>query len=527
VRKVLGQRGAARTYLADDVDGLVVLKELSFFTEPDAATLAAFHQEARQLQSLTHPRIPRYLDMLQLGTGVGTRLYLSQEFVEGTSLEVELSRRRATELEARELARQVLDILHYLQGRSPPVFHGDLKPANLIRRSDDALFLVDFGAAWVRGETGVEASRYTRPDQRAGELDATTDFYALGVTLVDSLTWEPQWKQRAAAPEALASHVDVSPGFREFLARLLASERELRFTSAAEALRELEAPEHAPAAHAPPRRAWRVAVGVGAALLIFGAGFVTGRATQVAPPPLVKRTLPSPERPEPRPRPQPLPAPSAPAVPPVQAVTPATLATAPLTASATPEAPDMINSTYPVGAPTHLRQEPAPDHQSRDCEYAGFGIASASGNVLQSAAEDAFDHDLSTTWRSNPSMGAWLSVDLGQPRALNGLVLAAGWKTSSTARAPITVETSLDDVEWTPLITMSTLAQTPPVPYRAWFPRRVAQYVRFRTADWQRGEAFVSTFELYGPDCPLERTASRNIRDNQINPLRLTPTPAR
>jgi serine/threonine protein kinase len=279
VRKVLGQRGAARTYLADDVDGLVVLKELSFFTPPGQDTLTAFHQEARQLQALTHPRIPRYLDMLQLGTGAGTRLYLAQEFVEGTSLEEQLAARRVTELEARELARQVLDILHYLQGRSPPVFHGDLKPSNLIRRADDALFLVDFGAAWVRDEADVEPSRYTLPDQRAGELDNTTDFYALGVTLVDALTWEPEWKQRAARPEELASHVDVSPSFREFLARLTASERNLRFTSVAEALRELDAPEQAPPPPPSRRRLWLAAAGAGAALLLFGAGFVTGRAT--------------------------------------------------------------------------------------------------------------------------------------------------------------------------------------------------------------------------------------------------------
>jgi serine/threonine protein kinase len=514
VRKVLGQRGAARTYLADDVDGLVVLKELSFFTPPDEATLAAFHQEARQLQALTHPRIPRYLDMLQLGTGVDTRLYLAQEFVEGTSLEEQLASRRATELEARELARQVLDILHYLQSRSPPVFHGDLKPANLIRRPDDALFLVDFGAAWVRGETDVEPSRYTPPDQHAGELDHTTDFYALGVTLVDALTWEPTWKQRAAGPEELASHVDVSPSFREFLARLTAPERELRFTSVTEALRELEAPEQALPPPPSRRRVWMVAAGASAALLLFGAGFVTGRMTAPRRPPFARHEprahdhspLPAQLSPPPSPSPRPA-APSGPG----PVTSPGILSISP----GTVRAPVMMDAVGPVA---QLKQEPAVNHRPRDCEYARLGTASASAHMQQSAASQAFDHDLRTTWSSPPSTEAWLQVDLGKPRTIDSLVFAGGWRTKPGRKAPSSLETSLDGSRWTPLLTMFDELATPPVPYRAWFPAREARYVRFFSKHWDmdRGEALVSTFELYGPDCPLKQTPSRDISNTDL-----------
>ncbi|HEX8698670.1 MAG TPA: discoidin domain-containing protein [Myxococcaceae bacterium] len=476
VRKVLGQRGAARTYLADDVDGLVVLKELSFFTPPDAATLAAFHEEARQLQSLTHPRVPRYLDMLQLGTGVDTRLYLAQEFVEGTSLEQQLATRRATELEARELARQVLDILHYLQSRSPPVFHGDLKPSNLIRRPDDALFLVDFGAAWVRGETNVEPSRYTPPDQHAGELDVTTDFYALGVTLVDALTWEPEWKQRAAGLEELASHVDVSPSFREFLARLTASERNLRFTSAAEALRELESPEQAPPSRLSRRRVWLAAAGAGGALLLFGAGFVTGRATAPRRPRMEWNESPARySHPGQRIPPAPPPVP-----------------------------------------PDSVIQEPATDHQSLDCEYAGRGVRSGSASSSSPSSDEryAFDRDLSTAWRSYTSREAWLQVDLRQVRTINGLVFAGSWHVPSSRVHKSLVQTSLDGYNWSLLIKITREPTDPPMPYRIWFPDRAVRYVRFIGAHGDYGNAVVSTFELYGPDCPLKRPATMDAIDN-------------
>jgi serine/threonine-protein kinase len=277
VRQVLGQRGAGRTYLADDAEERVVLKELSFSTEPSAATLQAFHQEARQLQGLTHPRIPRYLDLLQLGVGVDTRLYLVQEFIEGTPLQEELAGRPCTELEARELSRQVLDILCYLQSRSPQVFHGDLKPTNLIRRPDGALFLVDFGAGWVRGDASPAPSRHTPPEQTGGELDATTDLFSLGVTLVEALSWQRGTPADAWDPGVFLSRVDVSSGFREFLTQLASEDPALRFASAAQALRVLERPELPPLPR--HRRLWPVIIGVGAALLLFAAGFVMGRLT--------------------------------------------------------------------------------------------------------------------------------------------------------------------------------------------------------------------------------------------------------
>lgn len=496
VRKVLGQRGPARTYLADDVDGLVVLKELSFFTAPDEATLAAFHQEARQLQALNHPRIPRYLDLLQLGTGLDTRLYLSQEFIEGAPLATQLSSRRSTELEARELARHVLDILHYLQSRSPPVFHGDIKPANLIRRPDEALFLVDFGAAWVRGDADTEPSRYLPPDQRRGELDATTDFHALGVTLVDLLTWEPQWKQRAAGAEELASHLDVSPSFREFLARLTASEPSMRFTSVSEALRELEAPEQAPAPPRVERRGLLIAAGAGAALLVFGAGFAAGRLT--APRPRASEPH-AQQRPFRHPMPsKPAPAPSSPTN------SPGSMAISAGTVSST-----VTSQPAPVPAP--LRQEMAINHQPRDCEYAGFKASRASSQEPLRYASHAFDRDLSTSWRSFPNkQDAWLQVDLGQRRTLDSLAFAGGGK------AELEVHTSLDGGRWTPLVKLNSAQANPSTPYQVWFPARQARHVRLSAIRFEGVDAVVSSFELYGPDCPLEAPAISDHANSEL-----------
>jgi serine/threonine protein kinase len=477
VRQVLGQRGAARTYLADDVDGLVVLKELSFSQAPSEATLRAFHQEARQLQSLTHPRIPRYLDMLQLGLGADTRLYLAQEFIEGTPLENELAGRHSTELDARELARQVLDILRYLQSRSPQVFHGDLKPANLIRRPDGALFLVDFGAVWVRGGAGAEVSRYTPPEQTNGELDASTDLFALGVLLVDALSWDPQWKHRKeATAEALATSLDVAPPFREFLERLTSVKPAFRFTSADDALRELDAPVQPPLS--PWRRMRPVALGAGAALLIFGAGFLTGRATS---PPSYSEQRPT----------------TPPIIAPQRAPRPGV-----------PHPPDISNRIHSSGAELGIKEQWAPGHEPRPCELSKNGFASASGYYESGVAGAAFDHDPGTQWRSDMSTGAWVQVDLGSPRELTAMVLDWAWDTRFGRTATSMVMTSLDGVRWSHLHSVTNRPENNNVPRRVWFPQRVARYVRFTGTDWHGGWAHVRSIELYGPKCPLPQAPS-------------------
>lgn len=466
VRQVLGQRGAARTYLAEDADGLVVLKELSFSSEPSAATLQAFHQEARQLQGLTHPRIPRYLDLLQLGLGSDTRLYLVQEFIEGTPLESELTGRHSTEVEARELARQVLDILRYLQSRSPQVFHGDLKPANLIRRADGALFLVDFGAAWVRGGTRSESSRYTPPEQDQGELDAATDLFGLGVTLVDALSWDPAFKQQKLTPtEKLAASVDVTPSFRDFLARLTAVDPALRFASAPEALHELDVPEQAP--RPPSRRLKRVALAAGAAVLIFGAGYATGRHNALSQPPQVIED--------------------------------------PMPPGVAPRTTRDLAGTFHTEEPTlQAREEFAPYHEARGCEFAGHALATTSGFSGTGDASKAFDRNSTTAWRSNESTGAWVQVDLSRDYTLTALVLDWAWDTRFGSSATSTVSTSLDGQHWSALYSATNEPKNNSTPRRVWFPQRVARYVRFTGTDWHGGGATLRSLELYGPECPLQ-----------------------
>jgi len=115
VRRVLGQSPYSRTYLARGADAEdVVLKELLFTLVPDIQQIEAFEREARLIQGLSHPSIPKLLAFFQEGTGVHLRLYRASEFVPGASLLERIKLDRFSEKQARGFARQVLQILSYL-----------------------------------------------------------------------------------------------------------------------------------------------------------------------------------------------------------------------------------------------------------------------------------------------------------------------------------------------------------------------------------------------------------------------------
>ncbi len=270
IESVLVQTGHARVYRARDRDGeLVALKELVFTQVPDVQTLTFFEREAKLLAQLDHPGIPRFVGSFIEGEGVHTRLYLAQEFIFGETLADRLAHHRFTEAELVGIARDVLKILVYLQSVTPPVYHRDVKPANLVMRDDGSIVLVDFGAARDVGTTGgaslVGTFGYIPHEQLVGIVDATSDLYGLGTTLAHLATRRPPW--RSADRSQLLRDATLSDTFKAFVHRLAADQRADRFDGAAAALAALDAPEK-------PRRRVPAWVGLAAAAFV-GVGGVT------------------------------------------------------------------------------------------------------------------------------------------------------------------------------------------------------------------------------------------------------------
>jgi serine/threonine protein kinase len=252
----LGQGGSATTYAANDLwqNQRVAIKVLSLRNISEWKILELFEREAKTLKNLNHPRIPKYLDYFTIDTEEDRRFYLVQELAEGESLDKAVHYGwRVSEEEVKAITRQMLDILNYLHRLNPPVIHRDIKPQNIIRNSDNRIYLVDFGAVQALynqtfAKTFVGTLGYMPPEQFRGETCFASDLYALGATLLFLLTHRnPAELPQKRLKIDFRDHISTSERFKDWLEKMLEPAVEDRFQSAQDALQALER-ETAPSA---------------------------------------------------------------------------------------------------------------------------------------------------------------------------------------------------------------------------------------------------------------------------------------
>ena len=201
--EILGVRavgGMSAVYRARDlrfaaVEKIVAVKEMSNVA-PDPRLrrigIQSFEREANILASLSHPCIPKIFDFFT----EGQRSYLILEFVEGETIEeiLEADEKTVSQEEAVEWGLQICDVLAYLHSQTPPVIFRDIKPGNLMLRSDGRIMVIDFGIAKVfeHGQRGtmIGTEGYSPPEQYRGAAEPRGDLYALGATLHHLLIYD-------------------------------------------------------------------------------------------------------------------------------------------------------------------------------------------------------------------------------------------------------------------------------------------------------------------------------------------------
>ncbi|WNC52728.1 MULTISPECIES: protein kinase domain-containing protein [unclassified Thermosynechococcus] len=265
-QQLLGQGGFGITYLGRDLDTPAkrqcVIKQLQVETSnPDLLQKAEnlFKREARLLETLgEHPQIPTlfafFQERVSSSTGKAEQhyFYLVQEFIDGDTLECELAYRGyLSEEEVREVLKDLLPVLQYIHDQG--AIHRDIKPANIIRQSaknskfpgQRRLYLIDFGAVKeisrvtevAKGHTKIYTAHYAAPEQVRGEqVFPSSDLYALAVTCIVLLTgkdpkelfdnYHHTWNWQ--------KYVQITPTFRDVLAKMLAVAPSDRYQSAKE-----------------------------------------------------------------------------------------------------------------------------------------------------------------------------------------------------------------------------------------------------------------------------------------------------
>lgn len=262
LERLLGTGGQSRVYAARQHgrDLEVALKIMSLHRVRDPKSIELFRRAAQVMEGLNHPGIARLVTYFETTRPTAALFCLAQEFVPGATLANSLQRgERFDERSVVALARQILDVLNYLHGLSPPVIHRDLKPSNIMRRPDGQIVLIDFDLVRdvMRPEGGSTVSigtpGYTPMEQYMGDAAPSADLYALGVTLAVLLSRKEPTEMRRGGEQRLSirEHVNISPGFARVLERLIEPDLSRRYASVGQVLRDLDSMSLPPAQPAP------------------------------------------------------------------------------------------------------------------------------------------------------------------------------------------------------------------------------------------------------------------------------------
>ena len=230
---------------------LKLLRQVPDVTEKQS-TFDRFLQEYEIIRNVQHPNV---VEIFELGVA-DDHAFIAMEFFPAGDLRARM-RRGIKPPEALLVLRQMaaaLDAIH-----SAGILHRDLKPGNVMLRSDGSIALIDFGLAkQLSLEAEITATGeifgtpyYMSPEQGHGrEVDPRSDVYSLGVIFYEMLTGKKPYL--APTPMAVIYKHSHSPipqlppelgAWQGLLERLLGKEPADRFQSAAELVRAVEAIE--------------------------------------------------------------------------------------------------------------------------------------------------------------------------------------------------------------------------------------------------------------------------------------------
>ena len=257
IQAQLSKRGGRETFLAKNLDNkeLVVVKLLKFGWDAAWEDFKLFEREAKTLKNIDHPAIPSYLDYFELDLPHCQGFALVQQYIAAPSLETAIKAGRTfSELEIKEIAEVLLNILQYLHQQQPSIIHRDIKPSNILLtdrtgNSIGQVYLIDFGAvknvAATEGGTitVVGTYGYMPPEQFGGRITPASDLYSLGATLIYLATRRhPTDLPSKDGRIIFAELVNLSSSLIKWLNQMTELSCDRRFNSATAALQALKQP---------------------------------------------------------------------------------------------------------------------------------------------------------------------------------------------------------------------------------------------------------------------------------------------
>jgi Tol biopolymer transport system component len=262
-----GAGGMGEVYRSRDVrlDRTVAVKVLPAQVAADPEFRRRFEREARAVAALSHPHICALYDVGEAPNpddpaGVPVQ-FLVMEYLDGESLDDVLQRKPLPLDQALRVSIQIADALD--KAHRQGIVHRDLKPGNIMMTAAGAK-LLDFGLATVRpAVSGMNTTmsvgapltergtilgtpRYMSPEQIEGkDVDQRTDLFSFGAIVYEMLTGRKAFDGSSAA-SVMAAILErdppqplPSPQLDHIVTRCLAKNRDERWQTAADVMREL------------------------------------------------------------------------------------------------------------------------------------------------------------------------------------------------------------------------------------------------------------------------------------------------
>ena len=204
----LGYGGFAEVYLGEHIHlgTYAAVKVLKTTIVPDEDT-EKLKKEARTIANLKHANIIRVLDFdIEAGTP-----FLVMEYAEKGTLQAAVHHGRPLPyITVISYIKQIAASLQYAHDKG--FVHRDVKPANMLKLSNDQVVLSDFGIALLvqsGPQTVVGTAHYMAPEQITGNPVPASDQYALGIVAYEWLSGSLPFK--GTREEIYAQHLNVQP----------------------------------------------------------------------------------------------------------------------------------------------------------------------------------------------------------------------------------------------------------------------------------------------------------------------------
>jgi serine/threonine protein kinase len=258
--------GMGRVFEAEDPLGprRVALKLIDLGTDTDSLQIVSAERLGAELQTRLCAVDKRVTAIYESGE-MPRYFYIVMEYVDGRDLSELYVGNGLAPMEAARITQDVLEVLDHahnfsttLDGRSiRGVVHGDLKPRNIRLTPAGEVKVLDFGIAKALSMTrnftqNVFGSvQYSSPQRLlTGEVDAGADLWAAGVMLYEMLVGHPYFQaENGSKLEHLIRNYDrvltlpaaLPLGLRNILGRALHPDSQVRYQTAREFARDLQA----------------------------------------------------------------------------------------------------------------------------------------------------------------------------------------------------------------------------------------------------------------------------------------------